>query len=1032
MLPPTRAKLLRLSWILPALVLPLSAQRGTSGDDAYRYLAGLVEKGLFDLAVTEGTTFLREHPDHPQAAMARYRLATALFELDRRREAEPHFQALARADGFEYRIECAFRYGQCALERDDHAAAGAAFARVLASDQTYLHEAARFHQGDALFRGGKHAEAEQAFTKLLESAPGSEYASRARASLVWCAWQRKDAAETERRARDYLTRHAQEPGADEMRVVLGESLLEGPDPRRALEAFRSVTSSEFDDAKRRGIAFALSRAGDHAGAAREFQDLVRAHPESRYAAEARLEAGVETLLAGDGAAALPLLAEVARGGDGEALYWLGRAQSSQGQREQALASFERGLKGAEGDLRERLQVARGDALRALGRAEDAIRAYEGSGSDYALYAAAVTALGEERQDDAIRLATTLVEQYPESKHRLDAELLAAEARFGKRDLEGAERAFRAVLERDPPAASAAQAKNRLAWCRYLAGDHAGASQAFERLVADHPREDCAEEAWCPWARSELERGEAGRAREILERYLRENPAGRFGDQALSLLARAQPGAAGIPALERLVAGFPASPLASDARLDLADRLSAAGKTDQAAGHYRALLVPDAPAARAAEARYGLAWCELQRERYDACGELARAVVDDRSAKEELRGAAAELAIWAAARAGDAEGACAAWRAALAFRVPDEKRLEAARAAVEACRKARRFGEAQAVLDECLKSVRDPDVARAVLVEGAYLAIEEGDLDRAEAQVEVALRRDPNAQDVAEACFFVGQARAKAGDEGGRSLALYRRAASVENPRRAEALYRLGFAELEAGTVDAAAGAFEELARDTESEFFGEALFLLGEARFRQERYADCVVALERLRREVPRHATATKALFRLGLALGKLGRWGECEAALAELARAAPDFPNLAEAELWRGRALVAQEKGRSARAALERVVALDQGELAAQARLALAGLLESEGKVEEALSEYLKVSLLYAHEESVAEALLSAGRCLEHLGRTEQAAARWRELVEQHASSRFAADARVRLAALRSGDGESSTNGTNGRGKPR
>jgi len=263
--------------------------------------------------------------------------------------------------------------------------------------------------------------------------------------------------------------------------------------------------------------------------------------------------------------------------------------------------------------------------------------------------------------------------------------------------------------------------------------------------------------------------------------------------------------------------------------------------------------------------------------------------------------------------------------------------------------------------------------------------------------------------VAEAAFFVGEARAAAGERE-RALALYERAASAENPRRREALYKLGFIELSDGDLERAARAFEGLIDDPSSPLHGESLFLLGEARFRQGRFEDAVRALERVRREAPRHEVLPKALFRLGLALGDLERWPEAEAALTELARSQPDFANLAEAELWRGRALVAQQKARPARAAFERVVALDQGALAAQARLALARMTEEEGRVEDALSEYLKVALLYADEDAVAEALYRAGACLEKLGRNEQAIARFREVVENHPRSTYAAEAEKRL----------------------
>ncbi len=996
---------------LLALLLAPNAlpQNADSPGEAYRFLVGLIDKGLYDMAVEEAQSFLRAHPAHPKATLARYRLASALFELERREEAAPHFQALAEAPGFEYRSECAFRLGECELERGQCEVAEAAFQSVLDGDQTYLHEAARFFLGDALFRQQKLEDAEKRFAEVLDATPNSIYAPRARASLAWCAWQKKDAALTERRARDFLARHAKDEAGDEIRVLLGEALLEEKKPREALEVFRAVQAEALDDAKRRGIAFALVQSEDRRGAAREFRALADAHPDSRFAAEARLEAGVQLLLDGAAEEALPLLAESAKGGGGEELYWLARAQEATGKHEDALKTLERARKGSSGELLERIQVARGDTLRALGRSEDAIAAYEGAGSEYSLYAAAVTALEERRAEDAIRLARGVLKRRPERSRACEAGLVLGEALFELRRLDEAARAFQEVLAQSPPPAAAAQAKNRVAWCRYLAGDLDQAKQGFETLVRELPSEPPAEEGLYLLARVALESGANAEALERVERYLRAFPSGRFGDQVLSLAARAKEGVEGLPYLERLVRDFPQSALVPDASLQIAERLSAAGRHDEAGRRYSEFLERDPSASRAADARYGLAWCEFQGQRFESAAENARQVIDDRGASEDLRTSAAELLVWAKSRALDADGATAAWRLLIALPSPEEKLLECARAVVSVLRESQRLGEARTILDECLRAVRDPKIVLSTLLEGAYLALEEGDVDRADAQVESAERRQPRSSEVAEASFFVGEARSERGDRD-RALALYTRASAAENPRQREALYKLGYLELAAGHLASAARAFEELVTDPASPLFGESLFLLGETRFREGRYDEAARLLERLRREAPRHEVLPKGLFRLGIALGELGRWPEAEAVLAELARLQPEFQNLAEAELWRGRALAAQKKTRPARAAFERVVALDSGHLAANARLALARMTEDEGRFEDALSEYLKVALLYGDEEAVAEALFRAGTCLERLGRNEQAIARFREVVENHPRSSFAEEAERRL----------------------
>jgi len=194
------------------------------------------------------------------------------------------------------------------------------------------------------------------------------------------------------------------------------------------------------------------------------------------------------------------------------------------------------------------------------------------------------------------------------------------------------------------------------------------------------------------------------------------------------------------------------------------------------------------------------------------------------------------------------------------------------------------------------------------------------------------------------------------------------------------------------------------------ELFGESLFLEGEALFRLDRLEEAVAAFQRLRREAPDHEVIPKALFRQGVALGRLGRWPECEEALTRLAQRSPDFENLAEAELWRGRALAAQKKGRAARAAFDRVVATDKGQLAAEARIGIGRLYEADDRTEEALSEYLKVAVLYAHDDEVAEALYRAGQCLETLGDADKARAQYEELVREHPQSAFVERARKAL----------------------
>ena len=198
-----------------------SAARLDEGDEQYQYLAGLCEKGLWDLAAREGRAFLESHPRHARAQLARYRLATALFELSRRDEAAAEYERLASLPQFEFAAESAFRLGQCWLESDQAVRAAAAFQRtreLARADEAraYLARPAAFFHGEALFRAERFAEAEAAYRDALEGAQaGDAYVRESQYGLVWCAARAARHADVVRLAERYRAQWAGDPQAAE-------------------------------------------------------------------------------------------------------------------------------------------------------------------------------------------------------------------------------------------------------------------------------------------------------------------------------------------------------------------------------------------------------------------------------------------------------------------------------------------------------------------------------------------------------------------------------------------------------------------------------------------------------------------------------------------------------------------------------------------------------------------------------------------------------------------------------------------------
>ncbi len=1044
MSPPLLASLLLLALGTRA---PAPPAPQAAADEQYRFLAGLVDKGLHELAVGEAQAFLRAYPRHEKAALVRYRLANALWELARRDEAAREYDALARLEGFEYRAECLFRCGEAALARGDETRAQAAFEGVLTSAQDYLLAPALFALAEGQFRARRFELAEPRYQELLRTHPQCAEAPLARRALVWCAFERGDRAATVQRARDFLGDERDPARRDELQLLLGEALL-ASDPRAALEAFRALSTAEQAEARLRGEGFALAALGDDAGAARAFEALLERAPEGPLAREAALQAGIARLRTGDAAAGVRRLEAAAKSGEAETIYWLARAQRENGDISAALATLARALRAQPGvELASRIQVLRGDCLAADGRAAEALSAYEQSGSTTALHAGALAALEQGDADGAVRLAERLLRAEPGPEPAQAARVILGEAHFLAGRYDEAERAFEQAEARPADGAEAVRLASRLAWCRYLAGDLGTARTRFAQLVERHgDAPDGApevEEALALLVRIAAEEGPAEAARAPAMRYLERYPRGSHADRALLALARAATGADARRGLEQWLQRFPEHPERVAVELELAELELAAGAHANAARRYARVreLAPGSSAA--ARATYGQAWCAFERHDLAACREAlapllapaqpaaspregakaaqaaqnAAARAEAAEPTPELRRAALELGLWVEVEDGRLEQAVDAWRALVAQGGDEDRRLAGARRILAALRAAQRFDAAEALLGECLSSLTTPALAAEAWLEGTYLALERGDPQAAEASLGRAQRTGADPARLAEAGFHVGEARLAAGDEA-RALSLFADAATESSPRAADALYKLAFVQLGRGELELAEAALTRLlAGHPTSALAPEASFLRAECAFRRGDFERAATGFADLARRAEAGALAgselrARALFRAGLAWGELARWSECATALAELARVSPQFPNLAEAELWRGRALAAQDQGRAARAAFERTLALDQGLLAAGARLALGHLHEREGRLDDALSEYLKVALLFAHEEAVAEALLGAGRVLEAQGSDEQAAARYRELVDEHGASPFAEQARERLRA--------------------
>jgi TolA-binding protein len=1002
----------------PAPYAPGPAGIQSDDEDAYRYLAGLQDRGLHDLVVESARAFLKDHPRSTRVDLVRYRLGESLFELGRLSEAREPFEQLAGRRGFERQDESRFRLAQCCLDAGEPRAARTPLERLLSGDAGYLEGPARVLLGEAWLAEGDPAQAEVAYRAVIEGRFGSAEKLDARLGYAWCARERNQPAQALERIDGFLQRAKEDERLPQARLFRAEVLLAANRATEALQAFEQLEATrktrplEDQRAIVRGRALSRAQLEQWAAAAQDFDVFAGLEPSAELLAEARLLGGAYRVRAGQPGAALKTLQPL-NGAEPE--LWRARAHLDAGDASAARSAARKGLNARPtAELARELQAELGDACSSLGQIDEALLAYAGADTAYCRHAGAALALGSGRFPEAREFALAAVRLDVEGgEHRRPAAWIAAEAALAQGDSRTASPEFAALFQANERDDVGARALARGSWALWLNDEPQAVRQVSARFLALHAERPEAADQHFLLARAHESLNEVPPALANYEAYLQSGEAEHL-PECLLRSARLLEGEASEQRLAQLVQRFPEHPLAPEALYDWAEALSARGAFGPAAQRYDALLSAHPQHALTAAARYGRAYCHLESDEPAACADLLEQVLTGRNATDDanLRLAALELGVWANAQADRAQRAEQFARSLFALELSPERALDAVRVAGDALAAGGQLDAAQKLYSDLAAALTEPAARAEAEAEAAFLALDRQRLDEAEALVRRAQAKAPASEVVTEAAFFIGEARFDAG-QGAQAEALYSLAEG--NPRLAPAaLYKAGFSALRDERPQDAEPRLAKLVQGHAGhELFGEGLYLLGEARFRQDRFAPAIAPLERLAKELPRHASLPKALFRLGQCQARVGQAKAAASTLADLKRRFGDFEWLAEGELERGRALAKLDDRRGARAAFEDVLRRDNGVLAARARLELGRLDERDEQWESALEQFLKVAVLFEGTDEAAQALLDAGGVLERLERFEPAAGRYREILERYPESDAAAVATERLADL-------------------
>ena len=1007
-----------------------ATSRAAPNDDALRSGHGLLERGLYDLAVEEYRLALRD-PSSPEArAQAQYGLGVSLLRLGRLEEAVAEIDRLHPPEGFAFAADAAVVRAHALLGLERYEQAGRALATIATDHAAHPSAGPSVALGvEALHRAGDDRAAIALATDHAELVKDAGQRQR---MTLFLALSQSRIGQDERAAQSLepiaADAQAGELG-DHAQLRLGQALHRLGRADEAMvwyeRAARGRTVATHPEALL-GLATLRRSGGDPRGAV-EALGTLRERFAQHEPVSVAYELGLARLDLGEHEAALALLDTVADSGDSElgddAAYWGAKAllrldrpaqaaqRLAQAQSEHpdsplaAEVAYDRAvaleragdLPGADGAFeaftaahpehelagdalaaRASLALARGDAERAGSTADAFLRKYEGHPRTSATRLVRAEALYRtgRTEEAAVQFALLGENEALTQSDRRRAVYRSGMSLWRLGRHEQAEAPLRSVTRGDQTDAEFREGLLAL-------GDGAFAQQrwteAEDALRAYAHQQDAAgvDSALIQLGLSIARQDRPGEAIEIFARLLDEHPQSVHAPQAIFEIGQAEVELGqddrARASFERLLAEHPGSRFEPFALRHLGAIAMRSG---------------DAPAAATWLARAG----EGGAEAFDA--QQLGSITIDRARALLAAGQPAEAAkALASLSPGQRTDAARAWLAVALSRTADH---EGAIARAEQVDREELDAELTGLLG----------YARASSLRALGRG---GDAVNA---YRVLLAEDPDPSVRAHAAVDLGSLLVEAGDltEGADLLESVLSSAQVADAALCRAaLYQAAWARHALGQHERVVRLLDERSRPcdlaeltTPGELvYGESLLALGQARKAAERL-DLVAADA----DAPELETA---LLRLGEARAQAQEWAPSRSAFERHRREFADSPQWFRSAFGVGWALENAGQAEDAIEHYRHVTQRHQGETAARAQFQIGQCLFALERHEEAVRELLRVDILYADTPWTPAALFEAGRCFEALGKVGEARERYREV-----GARFEGSDWARLAAQR------------------
>jgi len=1030
----------------PAAGAPISSRQAVT---AYADAANIQNNGEFELAAEEWAKFIKKFDSDPLATSARHYLGVCRMQAEDFPEAARWFQAAvdSKKGDFKSIDESYLNLGWCLYsiglggDVESFGKAQTALTELLKQHpETELADQALFYLGECAYHLGQPEKAIEAYQKLVADHPKSDLRPDALYAEIVTRQELGQHEASGKSIEAFLNDYPDHDLRQEIRMRKAESLLQQGKIAAAENLFAELAEiADFPSIDHVLVRQAYCSASQEkfAEAAELYKRIIEKLSDSPYLIDSQLGAGRCYFQLGQWDAAIGSLEKITDA-DGlqsaEAAHWLSRVYLKQDRADEALKVTEAAIAlSADSPFLVDLKLDRADALFAIdGHKDEAMSAFLEISKQYpdspraslALYNAALTALEQEKYEEAEKYSDQLIGQFADDPIAVDAKYVRSESQLLAGQHAEAAASFAKLLEAHPDHPDAESWNLRQALALFLQKEYQPTIDLLTNGIDELTNDDQRAHALYLIGTSHSHLGRDQQSVDALQKSLQANPQWSQGDKVLLNLARAQrklgQASAATTTLEQLTSQFADSPYVDRAWYQLAELTFDRERYDQAIEYYQRILDEHPESALIPEALYGLGWSQLKTNDHAAALTTLARLIDGHGQHPLVAGALQARAV-CRQNTGDFQGVVDDTEKLLKTSPTGEDLAAALYQRGVAATKLEQTEKAIESFTRIVKEVKDYASMPNVVYELAWSHSSAGDTDSALAWFKRLADEYPESQVFSEAAFHLG--------EGAYSKERYADAATwyakaLERGEDAvlseKSTYKLGWSEYQQKQYEPALVAFNRLLEQHhDAELAGEAQFMTAECLFRLKRYEEALAAYERSRGGLQgSEAAAVLTLLHGGQSAAQLEKWQDATQWLQQILEKYPQSAYVDRAryeEAWARQNLNQLEQ---AGKLYTEVADSARNAVGARARFMLGELMFSQKQFESASAEFKRVMYGYGGDSAPksvqpwqAKAGLEAGRCSTVLagrarnqekknGHLQQAEKCFRFVLDQHAET--------------------------------